>query len=181
MLLFTMVNWLIMIVTTHYCIVGFGTNMGISRCCSAELNKAPSENCSFAAHAWRRHELPYLTTYYPAIPTLEIMLGYPEESLKLGPFIAIVDTGADGSMVPQAILDDLNAPIADEARIRSHWGEWRYVQTFTVDIGIDELRLPAIEVVGDEEGDEIILGRNLLNKLRLLLDGRSEIVSLLDR
>ena len=70
---------------------------------------------------------------------------------------------------------------ADEARIRSHWGEWRYVQTFTVDIGVSTLRLPAIEVVGDEEGDEIILGRNLLNKLRLLLDGHAEQVALLDR
>lgn len=125
---------------------------------------------------------PYLlTTYYPSIPTLEITLGYPEESLKLGPYVAIIDTGADGSMVPQAMLDELNSSIADEVRIRSHWGEWRYVQTFTVDIGVGALRLPAIEVVGDEEGNEIILGRNLLNKLRLLLDGRAAQVTLLDR
>lgn len=124
---------------------------------------------------------PYLSDYFPPIPTLEIWLGYPEESLKLGPFVAIVDTGADGSMIPQPILDELNAPFADSARIRSHWGEWRLVQTFTVDIGIGAIRLPAIEVVGDEEGTEIILGRNLLNKLRLLLDGRKQQTELLDK
>lgn len=42
---------------------------------------------------------------------------------------------------------------------------------FAVDMGINDLRLPAIEVVGDELGSEIIVGRNVLNRLRLLLDG----------
>ncbi len=124
---------------------------------------------------------PYLTTYYPPIPTLEIMLAYPDEGLKFGPFTAIIDTGADGSMIPQTILDDMNVPFSDEARIRSHWGEWRHVQTFMVDIGIGTIRLPAIEVVGDEEGNEIIIGRNVLNKLRLLLEGRKQQVEVLDR
>ena len=31
--------------------------------------------------------------------------------------------------------------------------------------------LPGIYVVGDDEGNEIILGRNVLNKLYLILDG----------
>jgi predicted aspartyl protease len=85
--------------------------------------------------------------------------------------VAIVDTGSDGSLVPQSLLDQLGAPIVDSKRIRSHWGDWRQVLMFSVDIGIDDLRLPSIEVVGDEQGSEIILGRNVLNRLRLLLDG----------
>ncbi len=51
---------------------------------------------------------------------------------------------------------------------------------FTVDIGIDQLCLPAVEVVGDERGNEIILGRNVLNKLRLLLDGPNALTKMLD-
>lgn len=123
----------------------------------------------------------YLDTYYPPIPTLEITLGYPEESLKLGPLTAIIDTGADGTLVPQALIDQLGAPFVDDIRIRSHWGEWRNIQIFTLDIGIGSLRLPAIEVLGDESGDEIILGRNLLNKLHLLLNGPKNQVELLNR
>lgn len=123
----------------------------------------------------------YLDTYYPPVPTLEITLGYPEESLKLGPMTAIIDTGADGTLVPQALIDQLSAPFVDDIRIRSHWGEWRNIQIFTLDIGIGSLRLPAIEVLGDESGDEIILGRNLLNKLHLLLNGPKNQVEMLDR
>jgi predicted aspartyl protease len=121
----------------------------------------------------------YLDTYYPAMPALEIQLGYPGESLGLGPLVAIVDTGADSTMVPQSLLDEVGAPFSDEARLRSHWGEWRNVSLFTVDLGVESLRLPAVEVVGDEQGQEIVLGRNVLNRLKLLLDGPASQVEIL--
>jgi len=123
---------------------------------------------------------PYLTTYYPPMPALQIRLGYPEGGLTLGPFAAIVDTGADGTLVPQSLVDELGAPFVDDVRVRSHWGEWRDMQLFTVDIGIGKVRLPAVEVAGDDRGKEIVLGRNVLNRLRLLLDGPAGQVQMLD-
>ena len=35
----------------------------------------------------------------------------------------------------------------------------------------DSLHLPWVEVVGDELGDEVLLGRNVLNQLRIILNG----------
>jgi hypothetical protein len=46
---------------------------------------------------------------------------------------------------------------------------------------VNELRFPAIEVIDDEHGEELILGRNSLNKLHLLLKGPVGQVELLDR
>jgi len=123
---------------------------------------------------------PYLDTYYPPVPALEIRLGYPGENLTPGPLTTIVDTGADGTLVPQSLLDEIGAPFVDDVRVRSHWGEWRNMQMFTVDVGVGELRLPAVEVVGDDRGKEIVLGRNVLNRLRLLLDGPAGQVKVLD-
>ena len=123
---------------------------------------------------------PYLTTYYPPMPALQVRLGYPEKALTLGPLEAIVDTGADGTLVPQSLIDELEAPFVDDVRVRSHWGEWRNMQLFTVDVGIESLRLPAVEVAGDDWGQEIVLGRNVLNRLRLLLDGPAGQVKTLD-
>jgi predicted aspartyl protease len=91
-----------------------------------------------------------------------------------------VDTGADGTLVPQSLVDEIGAPFVDDVRVRSHWGEWRNMQLFTVDIGIGGLRLPAVEVAGDDRGQEIVLGRNILNRLRLLLDGPAGQVETLD-
>ena len=42
---------------------------------------------------------------------------------------------------------------------------------YMIDVQIDDRTLPGIWVVGDEVGDEIVLGRNVINKMRLLLDG----------
>jgi predicted aspartyl protease len=119
----------------------------------------------------------YLDDFYPIMPALVLRLGYPDEGLAVGPITAIVDTGADGTLVPQSLLDKIGAPLVDSKRIRSHWGEWRQALVFAVDLGVDDLRLPTIEVVGDEVGNEIILGRNVLNRLSLWLNGpRREIL-----
>jgi len=122
----------------------------------------------------------YAESWYPPMPVLEIRLGYPEENPSLGPYTAIVDTAADGTIIPIQLIEHLEAPFVDDVRLRSQWGEWHRARVFTVDIGIDQLRLPAVEVVGDERGDEIILGRNVLNKLRLMLDGPAAVTKVLE-
>lgn len=121
----------------------------------------------------------YSNSYTPPAPVLEIRLGYPGERLSIGPLAAIIDTGADGTLIPLALVDKLGAPFVDDIRIRSHWEEWRNVQLFTVDVGIGDIRLPAIEVVGDPAGIEIVLGRNLLNRMAMILDGPENLVELL--
>jgi hypothetical protein len=45
---------------------------------------------------------------------------------------------------------------------------------------IGKLTLPDVYVVGDELGDETVLGRNVLDELRLLLDGPQALMTLLD-
>ena len=116
----------------------------------------------------------YLDSFFPSMPVLVLRFGYPDEADNGSPagnhrYRGRWLTGAPGSS-----RSDPGAPIVDSKRIRSHWGEWRQVLVFAVDIGIEDLRLPWIEVVGDDQGNEVILGRNILNRLRLLLDGPRE-------
>jgi len=61
--------------------------------------------------------------------------------------------------------------------VRSHLGERLHrVSVHKVDIVLfDSIRLPNIEVVSDDFGSNIIIGRNLLNKLQLHLDGPNEV------
>jgi hypothetical protein len=67
----------------------------------------------------------------------------------------------------------------DEVRLRSHWGEYTTVITYLVDLTLSIGTLPGIEVVGDAHGDRVLLGRNVLNKLILLIDGPLETTDLL--
>ena len=42
-------------------------------------------------------------------------------------------------------------------------------------VAIGDVILPGIEVVGDPFGNEIVVGRDILNRLRILLDGPARI------
>jgi len=53
-------------------------------------------------------------------------------------------------------------------------------RTYLVDVEIGGLTLPGIEVIGDDVADQILIGRDVLNKLRLLLDGPRQKTELLD-
>jgi len=107
----------------------------------------------------------------PPIPELDIALSLPQATATLGPVPAVVDSGADATLVPVEMLRQLGAQAWDEALLRGPWGEGRRIYTYLLDIHFAGQVLPGIEVVGDTMGEVIVLGRNLLNKLILLLDG----------
>ncbi|MEW5939496.1 MAG: aspartyl protease family protein [Chloroflexota bacterium] len=121
----------------------------------------------------------YSDEYWPAAPTLPVGIAAVGET-PIGTHGALVDTGADGSFVPTAILEEMNLPVTYTTNARSHLGDVSYpVSIYTVDIVLfDDIRLPGLEVVGDDWGSQIILGRNVLNLLQLHLDGPGKTISL---
>ena len=120
----------------------------------------------------------YSRDYNPPAPMVDATLSTAAEGLRVGPLPFFVDSGADGTIVPLAYLERIQAPLTDEMRMRSQWGERRRVYLYLVDIHIGDLTLPSLEVVGDPDSDEAILGRDALNQLRVLLDGLGESVEI---
>lgn len=80
--------------------------------------------------------------------------------------------------MPQEYLEEIQAPVTRERFLRSQWGERRRVLLYSVDLKIGDMLLYACEVVGDNRSDELILGRDVLNQLRVLLDGLGEVVEI---
>ncbi len=122
----------------------------------------------------------YNAAYFPPFPALEVMLSTPAEGLSVGPLPALVDTGSDATFVPIQHLSQIGAAETAEMWARSHWGERRRVLLYLVDIRVGHLTLPGVQVVGDDLGSEILLGRDVLNRLRLLLDGPAEMSELIE-
>lgn len=96
--------------------------------------------------------------------------------LSIGPLAAFVDSGADATILPASYLLPLKLQIDARKRLTSPWGGEQHVAIYFVDLGIDDVHLPFIEVVADERGDEIIIGHNVLNMLRVVLDGLKQVV-----
>jgi hypothetical protein len=116
----------------------------------------------------------YSRDYYPPAPIVDVTFVSAAENLRVGPLPAFVDSGADGTIVPVNYLDEIRAPSTIEMSIRSQWGESRRVLLYLVDAQIGDMTLPGIEVVGDSVSEEIVLGRDVLNRLRVLLNGPEE-------
>jgi predicted aspartyl protease len=120
-------------------------------------------------------EFPYDDTYSPPAPVCQVSFSVARTGQSAGPLDAILDTGADGTLVPQRYLDAIGARRVMETGLRSQWGERRVVYPYLVTLHIDQVELPGTYVVGDEQLDEIVLGRNVLNHLKIWLDGPENI------
>lgn len=101
---------------------------------------------------------PYSSAYLPAAPVLEIRLGAPGAEPSSGFLEALVDTGADATIVPLVHLRQIKAKKVDQAALRSQWGERRAVTLYAVALKSNGYHLAAIQVVGDEIGDEVNTG-----------------------
>lgn len=122
----------------------------------------------------------YDRSVYPPAPRLEIRLIALPHGAVHGPVAAFVDTGADVTIVPLHIVRQLRAGVVTLKTVRGYTGGRRNVRTYLVDVEIGSFTLPGIEIVGDDAAHEILLGRDVLNKLRLLLDGPQQQADILE-
>lgn len=122
---------------------------------------------------------PYLHHVFP-IPVLQVSIGPAGEPPRLGPFEAIIDSGADMAVLPLSLIRRVKAHPVGQGRIRGLWGDAHPVAFFLVELQIQDARLPGVQVAGDEASREIILGRNVLNNLPLFLDGPQRQTDVLD-
>lgn len=114
----------------------------------------------------------------PPAPVLPVTIRNPwiEADEVRGP--ALLDSGADVTVVPPSVVATLGALQAGEYTVegvgRTTVGD---VPAYFVEFELDGHR-EIVEVVA--LGDEVIAGRNWLNSLRITLDGPRERVSVED-
>jgi hypothetical protein len=115
---------------------------------------------------------PYSSDYSPPAPAFNIRLAAPQGLPQFNSVVAIIDTGSDGTLIPTNLLEQVEAIDIGSAILHGVLGESREVHLYEVDLHVESLMIPSITAIGDDFGSEIILGRNVLNKLILLLDGQ---------
>lgn len=114
----------------------------------------------------------YDTNQSPPQPTVKVVVASSQSGRATRSLVAIVDTGADATLIPLKELKSLAALVGDSRWIRNLWGERQACKTFIVEVQIEELVLPGIEVLG-YPGDEVILGRDWRQQVTAGLMARS--------
>lgn len=121
---------------------------------------------------------PHDSSYTWAFPRLPVVIYAIAESAKTETLTAEIDTGADMTLVPLSHLQYIQAEEIYSAHLRGHWGNAYPVNIYFVDLEIEGQRFPGIEVIGDPHGATVLLGRNILNRLNLLIAGPEECTAL---
>ena len=116
----------------------------------------------------------------PPAPALSIHLRCEGTDQSIGPLLALVDTGADATIVPLHHLLEIGAEESAPGWLRGIVGERLPIKPYFVDIRLGDVAIPGIRVVGHLPAEDILLGRDVLNKLPLFLDGPQQQTDVLD-
>jgi hypothetical protein len=113
----------------------------------------------------------YNTQIQPAAPFVHLLLRNPASGRELPSVPAQIDTAADRTVLPQALADSLALPQIGTMLIGGLGGITYTLPTYVVLIGVHDLAVQPIKVVASADEDWTLLGRDLLNNIRLTLDG----------
>ena len=122
----------------------------------------------------------YSTVHTPPMPVVDVTLIAPHSGEAVGPKVALVDSGADGTLVPVDLLEQIGATSVATGRLTWLWEESRPVYIYIVQMEIGPCELPMVHVAGVPTGTDFILGRNVLNQMILTLNGLAEVTEMQD-
>ena len=97
----------------------------------------------------------YSSDYYPSMPVCQVYLGPSGKEPTLGPLEAILDIGADVTVVPTKYLRQFGAKAMGTGRAHSIWGDSKPVELYAVSFRLDHLRFKALRVLADDTSDGI--------------------------
>jgi predicted aspartyl protease len=118
----------------------------------------------------------YLATYYPSAPVVEIEIGVTRTEPRVT-VLALVDSGADGTIIPIHYLQQIGALPVGRKWMRGVRGAYDQVKLYNVFIQLGNYSLYA-SVVGDEVNDEAMIGRDVLNQFIVTLNGLASVVEI---
>ena len=116
----------------------------------------------------------YDAGYDPAAPVLSVGLSPSGETQPRRELVALIDTGADATMIPGALLAEAGCHYADQARLRGIHGEARVVNLYLAAVHVAGVAIHGVRVLAGSDAGEAILGRDVLNQLELLLNGPAQ-------
>jgi hypothetical protein len=107
----------------------------------------------------------------PPAPFVYVSLRCPETGKAVDNLPAQVDTAADRTVIPGSLVDRLDLVPLDELRVAGLGGQTFVSTTYRIELTLRELSPQTVEVIAHPEEPFVLLGRDVLNRHRLLLDG----------
>ena len=113
----------------------------------------------------------YLAQLQPPAPFVYVTLRNPVNGAEQRDVPAQLDTAADRTLLPDALVQALALPQIGAISIGGVGGVTQRMPSYPVHVAIHNLAVQIVEVVASAGEPWVLLGRDILNAHRLLLDG----------
>ena len=113
----------------------------------------------------------YQSQLHPPAPFVHVTLRNPLTGAEQQNVPAQLDTAADRTLLPDALVKALNLPQMGTIPIGGVGGIAQTMPSYPVQVAIHNLPVQEVEVVASTGESWVLLGRDILNAHRVLLDG----------
>jgi hypothetical protein len=122
----------------------------------------------------------YGYTSYSGIPApfVHVTIRCPQSGKTSGETPAQVDSAADCTVVPGKLFDELQLVSMAQKLVSGLGGQVHRLPVYRVDVAIRSMPAVPIKVVRSDEEPVVLLGRDVLNQFRVLLDGPGKAVEI---
>jgi hypothetical protein len=120
----------------------------------------------------------YLSQFQPPAPFVYVTLRNPVSGTEQRDVPAQLDSAADRTLLPDALAQTLALPQIGTILIGGVGGITQTMPTYPVQVAIHPLPDLTIEVAASAGESWVLLGRDVLNAHRLLLDGPQQFLEI---
>jgi hypothetical protein len=113
----------------------------------------------------------YLSQFQPPAPFVYVTLRNPVTGTELQDVPAQVDSAADRTLLPEGAVQALALSQIGTITIGGVGGQTQPMPSYLVEVAVRSLSAHVLEVVASPGENWVLLGRDLLNAHRSVLDG----------
>ncbi len=120
----------------------------------------------------------YVAEVTPPAPFVYATVRHAKRDLLSDEIPALLDSGADRSVIPGKLIGQLHLSPLREILVGGLGTNQYTLDTFSVILQIRHVQPFRVEVAAHPDESYILLGRDVLNQLRIVLDGPNQLLEI---